>query len=170
MLRSHARYWRRDAKGQAKRLLTQDEMDHKGIKMPSHGIVELCAQSGVLCWPEMLGDFVSTPCQSLLFSPCFVQRANASCLFSAVEQAELLLSLEKLFEMTLETEFVLFFLGSDLASSCSRAKQEAAARIRQHNDKAERCGHGVVIIIDGPCVAHVLQREIEHAFQTKARQ
>ena len=59
-------------------------------------------------------------------------------------------------------------LGSDLASACGRLKLEYARQAEQHNILSLRTGGGVVIILQGQCIAHVLHREIEAQFSSKS--
>ena len=69
--------------------------------------------------------------------------------------------------LTSVVDVVVLFIGSDLASTCTRAKQEVARRIGQHNAQAKAIGAGVVILLNGQCISHILHREIEHCFGTR---
>ena len=73
----------------------------------------------------------------------------------------------KAVELASAVDTVVFFVGSDLASACARAKQEVAYRFRLHNEQAGYVRGGVVLLVDGQCVAHVLHRETASAFQAK---
>jgi hypothetical protein len=160
-----ARYWHRQT-GAPAQLLNTSEMLAKVGKLPSCGIVEMLAQTGCLAWPQQHGEFCAVERRDLLFPPCFVERTNGSTIFAAVEGADPSLDIEKLIGLTFTVSFVVVFLGSDLASSCQRMKQEYARRIQAHNFIADSIGAGVILLMDGPCVAHVLHREVEHAFDT----
>jgi hypothetical protein len=126
----------------------------------------MMAQTGCLAWPVQHGDFTAVEQRDLLFPPCFVERTNGSTIFAAVEGADPSLDIDKLIALTYTVPFVVVFLGSDLASSCQRMKQEYSRRIRAHNLIADSIGAVVILLVDGPCVAHVLHREVEAAFDT----
>ena len=51
-----ARYRHREPRSSSAKLLSTDDYKRKCGKMPSHGIVELMAQSGDVAWPEMVTD------------------------------------------------------------------------------------------------------------------
>ena len=70
-----ARYWVKV--GKKKQLLSYDELQGASSKrLPSHGIVELLAQSGCLAWPELVQDtdFWAVQQKKLLFQPSFVAK------------------------------------------------------------------------------------------------
>ncbi len=172
-----ARYWYREAGGAPARLLTASEYRERKGALPSFGIVELMAQDGEVCWPEGIAahagaeddadSFIAVNRHRLRFAPSYLARTNASTIFAAVEGVDASLSIASIIELTAAIEFVCLFIGSDLASSCARSKQEVARRILAHNEIAESIGHGVVLLFDGHCASHVLHREIESCFGTK---
>lgn len=84
-----------------------------------------------------------------------------------MEAADAALTCEKAMELASAVDIVLYFVGSDLASACARAKQEIAYRFRQHNKVAVQINGGVILCIDGQCIAHILHRELEAAFRSK---
>jgi hypothetical protein len=84
-----------------------------------------------------------------------------------LEAADPTLNMASLSDLALSLDFVVIFNGSDLASSCSRAKFEVFRRALGHNKSAARIGCGVFLVLDGHCAAHVIHRETERCFQTK---
>jgi hypothetical protein len=58
--------------------------------------------------------------------------------------------------------------GSDLASSCQRLRLKYATLILEHNRESLKRGGGVIILVEGSCLAHVLHREIESFFANKS--
>lgn len=163
-----ARYWHRQEKGCAAELIFAEELLQRKGKLPGHGIAELMAQSGSVAWPEVVAsEFCAVHRKQLVFPPCFVSRTNASTLYAAMELADASLQLDALLKLTEAVDVVVLFLGSDLAGSCSRAKQEVARRVLEHNRQASQMHCSVVLLFDGHCVGHVLHREIEHCFCTR---
>lgn len=164
-----ARYWHRENQRMPAQLLTAAQMHEKGITvLPRYGIVELLAQKGTIAWPELVGEhFISVSARPLQFAPCFLQRGTGSCILAGLQRADPGLSIEDLLALTSSVKHVVFFLGSDMAASCGRAKLEVAHRLRAHNRFAGLLGYGRVLFVDGQCVAHALHREVEAAFNTK---
>ena len=84
-----------------------------------------------------------------------------------MQQAGAGLTFEKYFAITSFVDYVVVVVGSDLASSCTRAKHEVLFRCKQHNEGSLRAGQGVVLFIEGQRAAHVIHREIEGHFASK---
>ena len=175
-LQQFARYWYKRGKAagdntKASRaeaqLLTAEEIKRTGGLVPSHGIVELMAQSGCIAWPEERDAFVVQQRRNIFFPPKFLQGTTGSNIFACLQQAGAGLTFEKCFEMTSFVDYVVLILGSDLAASCGRAKHEVLFRCKHHNEGALRAGQGVVVFIDVQCAAHVIHREIEGHFASK---
>jgi hypothetical protein len=147
-------------------LLTLDEYSSIHTKLPSFGIVEMLAQKGVVAWPlEQDGSFIAVERRNLFFQPTFLERCNASTMYRALDGASPLIALERILEMsTTVTGFIVIFIGSDLASACGRLKMEFARRLAEHNRFAVRDGRAVALLVDGPCCAHILHREVEKSF------
>lgn len=98
--------------------------------------------------------------------PTFLSASDASTIFTALEVSDPALSMDALQRMAQHVGFVVLFVGSDLASSCSRAKLEVARRVVEHNSSAGGLGDGRMLLLSGECAAHVIHREVEHAFDT----
>ena len=104
--------------------------------MPSYGMTELMVQRGCFAWPERLGDFVVQQSKNIFFPPKFLARTNGSTISACMQAAGAGSSLDQFFEMSSFVDFLVVFVGSDLASSCRRAKQEVLFRCKQHNEGA----------------------------------
>ena len=168
-LASVARYWFRISKNTLAQLLTPNQYLQHRTTLPAFGIVELMGQTGEICWPDVLDSgFVAIERKRLLFPPCYVGRANASTLFAALDQVDPHLSVAQSIALAATVDIVVLFIGSDLAPACTRAKQEVAERILEHNSSAAQRGLGIIILINGHCAAHILHREIEHSFGAKS--
>jgi hypothetical protein len=165
-LASAARYWHKDKITGSSSLLTLDEYSSIYTKLPSFGIVEMLAQKGVVAWPvEQDGDFIAVERRNLFFQPTFLERCNASTIYRALDVASPLIALRRIIEMSITvTGFIVIFIGSDLASSCGRLKMEYARITADHNRFAVRDGRAVILLVDGPCCAHILHREVEKSF------
>jgi hypothetical protein len=116
---SIARYWHRVGTRPAK-LLTQGEWNANRQALPSHGIIELMAQTGRIAWPEPAqavddDDGSSRPCtvrsHDLYFPPLFLARGNASTIFAALKRADPSLTFTKVIELTKTVDFVIVFIG-----------------------------------------------------------
>ena len=175
-LQQVARYWHKTGKigGSQKtglearaQLLTFDELKQRTKALPSYGITELMVQRGCFAWPERRGDFVVQQSKNIFFPPKFLARTNGSTIFACMQAAGAGSSLEQFFEMSSFVDFLVVFVGSDLASSCGRAKQEVLFRCKQHNEGAVQAGQGVVLLIQGDCAAHIVHREVEGHFKTQ---
>ncbi len=89
--------------------------------LPAYGIVELLAQSGTLSWPIMVDDEVrGVECKDLALAPLYLERGNASCNYRGLNVADPSLSVDSLIQLAKATQWVVLFLGTDLAGSCNR--------------------------------------------------
>ena len=141
-LRSVARYWYDADKGpkHAKagmaakmQLLTLEELKQRTGALPSYGVVEMMAQMGCLAWPRQQGAFVANESRNIFFPPKFLERTNGSTMFACMQSAGQGLTYEQFFEMATSVDYLVVFVGSDLAGSCGRAKQEILHRCKVHN-------------------------------------
>ncbi len=133
-LASCARYWHRPSKHAAATLLdwaTYSAVSRVG--RPTHGIVELFAQTARLAWPSRAVNGPKVHIKNLRFPAAFLSRSNASTLFAALDSADDALALDAILSLTAAVDVVVIFLNSDLASSCSRVKMEYARRVMEAN-------------------------------------
>lgn len=125
-----ARYWRTQRNMPAALLTHAEYTREVSSALPKVGIVELLAQSCVVAWPV---SPTQVSIREIHLPPRFMGDCTASTLFASLEHADKTLELEKLFELTASVDFVVLFVGSDLASQCQRVKQAIAARVLKHN-------------------------------------
>jgi len=162
-----ARVWHNPEKGKPSRLITAAAFEAETGKTPGYGIVEVLGQKGIVAWPHMIGDFVSVELEKVILPPLFLERANGSTIFRGLEVASATLSWDNVLALTEVCRFVVVFLGTDLASSCQRLKQEYARRAALHNKSARDGACGVILLVDGQCAAHILHREVEKCFSLR---
>jgi len=99
--------------------------------------------------------------EQIILAPTFIQRANASTSFAALEAAIPALSLDAIFEASKSVDNIVLAIVSDMAPANIRMKSWIESRILQHN---QTDGHGKVIFLDLFCVGHVLITIVIRAF------
>ena len=138
--------------------------------------LKLHCPSGSIAWCEELqGRTYETHTEQLRLPVRFLSRNNGSTIFAAWEQVRGHLKFSQVQALTTHTKWVVVFVGSDLCAAGMRAKHEMQDRCQAHNIAAAPASvacrslwsAGVMLMLDGQCVAHVLHREIEHIFNTK---
>ena len=154
--------------------LTYEEYQARGLgREPRRGTLELMAQSGQMLWPKPaelpgLGRRVlGLRRERLHFQPMFVERASASCLASALETSLPALDIAGLKDLCRTAKFVVLQLEGDLAPSNVRVKHWYGDEFRQHNELAQDSDLGLLILLDSPCVAHIIHRAMEVTFTQK---
>ena len=161
-----ARYWHNegDKKDVRWRCLSADDFVRVARKsLPPIGIVEMLAHIQDVSWPSHKGDFVVVESHRLRMRPCFLERSNGSTIYNALARNHTHISIAELRQMAEHVPLVFWQVSSDLASSCQRAKMEKWRQVEPHNRAAllpESCS-GVIMLIDGQCIGHIVHREIE---------
>ncbi|CAK0894137.1 unnamed protein product [Prorocentrum cordatum] len=127
------------------------------------------AQTGSISWPVVLQGsdgrpFVAACGSKLVFPPAFVSRSNGSAIFAAIEAGDPSLTFAALQDIAGSVKVLAYFVGSDLAPSCVRAKMEVALRASVHNRWALLSDQGVIVLFDGQCISHIVHREVESTF------
>ncbi len=102
--------------------------------------------------------------ESVFVGPRFLPNTEATTIAEAVEGTEAVLSLDRLRELLPHTRIVVVSLVTDLDGSNQRVKRWAAHRVRDMNKASLEIGDGVIIIIEGPCMAHILNTIGKFAF------
>ena len=159
-----ARVWLNPADRGPSRLVPVASFTAETGKVPAYGIVEVLGQVAMLAWPRRIGVFVAVEREKVILPPVFLERPNGSTIFRALEDASDTLAWDSIVALTSVCRYVVLFLGTDLASSCQRLKQEYARRAAAHNKSVCDQGGGLILVIDGQCAAHVLHREVEKCF------
>eukprot|EP00969_Alexandrium_andersonii_P041772 1831897-Alexandrium_andersonii.AAC.1 len=87
------------------------------------------AQTLRLCWPRWQdsSSLVVAEVRDLAAPPKFISGTSRSAIFVAVEAAAPELAISNLSSLAQNAGLVVLFVGSDLASGCSRAKLELAS-------------------------------------------
>jgi len=132
----------------------------------------MMAQDGRISWPEMIQDgqgnpFIAVNSHHLTFKPIFLQRGNSLTMLRALELGHRALNIEELVKLSKAVP-VWVHINSDLAAACGRLKQEIAERFRLHNIAAKAEQHGILILVDGQCIAHILHREVKDDFEERS--
>lgn len=173
-LLSVARFWHWDRDSSQWSMLTAAQYHATGKpQLPRYGTVEVFAQSLRLSWPETfehpVRPFVAVNTHTFAVRPCFLAHTTSSNLYAGMSRSCPPMDIDELLKLCQSSpslRFIFLHIGSDLVASAMRMKFEVARRANAHN--ANRCAlDGVLVFIDGQCVAHIIHREIESAFALK---
>ena len=171
-LAQFARYWHRDRSlpsGDQWRLLSADEMQKAGRRLPSYGIIEMLAQRGALLWaeeaPSKPGAYKVNK-EDLMLRPCYLERGNGSTLYHGLDAATTQFDMQSLQSMTWDTDFVILFVDSDLAPACNRMKMNVRMHAMEHNEQTAPT-QGKFLFVSGECLGHRFHRDIEQTSESK---
>ena len=114
------------------------------------GVCEFLGQTASICWADRFERRIEKP----ILPPVFIDRANASCEFSALEASLKGFDLQSLFQMADTTPFVMLALRGDGAASNARLKAYVLQQIMGRNAQAD--DKGLVLVVDITCHVHAL--------------
>ena len=114
-----------------------------------------------------MSGFVTVQSALLDLPPRYLASSRASAIFAALEGADPSLTFESMARASEQCKLIVVFIGSDLCAAGQRAKMEYMKRIQDQNQLALDNGNGMLVLVDGHCVAHVLHREVEHIVSSK---
>ncbi len=150
-----ARYWS-FVNGEP-RLLTCEEAESAKMRMKT-GVVEMLAQTAYLEWEGLEGVRRERP----VLPTRFIQRANASNEFAAVEGALRSFGAQGLMKLAAAVAFVLLAVRGDSAPSNIRMKSWIQQQIEEFNRTPVS---GKVLFIDVFCIGHMLMNIISREFK-----
>ena len=180
-LRPVAKFWWRDAVGDGPgagvatwHQLSYEEFVRRGLsREPKHGTVQIMAQQARLRWCQWSkphGDGNEFPVvhrELLCFPPKFLATNDAQSIGIALEAAAPFLELSQWLKFRYHVPVLVLSATGDLDASNVRVKHWMGQRIVTANS-TRQSGEGVVLLLDMPCFAHILNTISARSFE-KAR-
>jgi hypothetical protein len=146
-----ARYLAKGADGKWARLTMEAFQKLSNKAVPSIGVVELFAQTATVCHTEFQDDERNKwTVRDIKVQPKVLASSNASCIFSALESVPEI-SIPKINELS---KYLTIYCERPDGASSNKRKMAATG-----------CKLGPNVLYDhGTCIAHGLQRVINHSF------
>ena len=180
-LRLVAKFWWRDAVGDGPgagvatwHQLSYEEFVRRGLsREPKHGTVQIMAQQARLRWCQWSkphGDGNEFPVvhrELLCFPPKFLATNDAQSIGIALEAAAPFLELSQWLKLRYHVPVLVLSATGDLDAPIVRVKHWMGQRIVTANS-TRQSGEGVVLLLDMPCFAHILNTISARSFE-KAR-
>ena len=134
------------------------------------GVVQLFAQSLRLVWKEP-GHLTDPACppgfdvlrvETVPLRPVFLEAANASCEFQAMDDAVPALTLASIFTLTAKCRYVCLALMGDGAGSNTRQNVQVMSLVQAHNAGSDNPGK--VLCVENTCMGHTFMAFLKKVF------
>jgi hypothetical protein len=150
---SHARYFVKGADGKWSSVCLEAYRAMDGrLGIPSRGVLECLGQSFEVAW--LRKDSLVGSAQQFL-TPLFVQKANASCMMTAIDRSVPDFSMERLVDMAKHVRYIFLSMAPDQCPANTRLRAEMCELVQP-------CENLFISPLPG-CSIHMLHRIIVHA-------